>query len=218
MNVDVIVTNSSTMAQAAKDVTQSVPIVMASSTTPVERGIVQSIARPGGNITGLTIDTDLDIFAKRVQLLKELLPEMNRVAFLLPSTQRQHAEVQSVETATSLLGVKLLLAEHTDAEHVNAFALIERERPDALLVSHGGANFARRRLIVEFAARNRIPAMYPFLAAVKDGGLIAYGPDGADLPRRAAGYVDKILKGANPGDLPIERPTNFQLRNQYQGR
>ena len=145
MNVDVIVTNSSTMAQAArKDVTQSVPInvSVAGRTTPVERGIVQSIARPGGNITGLTIDTDLDIFAKRVQLLKELLPEMNRVAFLLPSTQRQHAEVQSVETATSLLGVKLLLAEHTDAEHVNAFALIERERPDALLVSHGGANFA----------------------------------------------------------------------------
>jgi putative tryptophan/tyrosine transport system substrate-binding protein len=107
--------------------------------------------------------------------------------------------------------VKLLLAEFTGTEYADAFTQIARERPDAILVSHGAANIANQRLIAEFAARNRLPAMYSFREAVEDGGLIAYGVDLADVYRRAAGYVDRILKGAKPAELPVERPTKFEL-------
>ena len=210
INVDVIVTTTSSLTQIAKDVTQTVPIVMIGA-TPVERGVVQSLARPGGNVTGLTIDIDLEIFAKRLELLKELLPGMSRVAFLWPGRQLQSAEPQIVESAARVLGVKLLLAEFTGTDYTDAFALIARERPDALLVSHGAANVANRRLIAEFAADNRLPAMYSFREAVEAGGLVAYGVDLRDLYRRAAGYVDRILKGAKPAELPVERPTKFQL-------
>ena len=210
IGVDVMVIGTSSLTQAAKELTQTVPIVMIGA-TPVERGVVQSLARPGGNVTGLTIDVDLEIFAKRLELLKELIPGMSRVAFLWPGRKLQAAEPQFVEAAARALGVKLLLAEFTGTEYADAFALIARERPDALLVSHGAANFANRRVIAEFAARSRLPAMYSFREAVEVGGLIAYGVDLADLNRRAAGYVDRILKGARPTDLPVERPTKFQL-------
>jgi putative ABC transport system substrate-binding protein len=210
INVDVIVTATSSLTKVAKDVTQTVPIVMIGA-TPVERGVVQSLARPGGNVTGLTIDIDLEIFAKRLELLKELLPGMSRVAFLWPGRRLQPAEPQTVEAAARLLGVKLLVAEFTGTEFADAFALIARERPDALLVSHGAATNAKRRLIAEFAAENRLAAMYSFREAVEVGGLIAYGVELADLFRRAAGYVDRILKGAKPAELPVERPTKFQL-------
>jgi putative ABC transport system substrate-binding protein len=210
MNVDVIVTGTSSLTHAAKEVTQTVPIVMIGA-TPVERGVVQSLARPGGNVTGLTIDIDLEIFAKRLELLKELLPGIARVAFLWPGRKLQAAEPQIVAAAASALGVKLVLAEFTDTDFADAFALIARERPDALFVSHGAATLASRHLIAEFAAEHRLPAMYSFREAVEVGGLMAYGVDLADLFRRAAGYVDRILKGAKPTELPVERPTKFQL-------
>jgi putative ABC transport system substrate-binding protein len=210
LNVDVIVTGTSSLTQAVRDVTQTVPIVMIGA-TPVERGVVQSLARPGGNVTGLTIDIDLEIFAKRLELLKELLPGMSRLAFLWPGRKLQPAEPQTVEAAARVLGVKLLLAEFTGTDYADAFALIARARPDALLVSHGAANLANRSLIAEFAAENRLPTMYSFREAVEVGGLIAYGVELADLRRRAAGYVDRILKGARPAELPVERPTKFRL-------
>jgi putative tryptophan/tyrosine transport system substrate-binding protein len=210
IDVDVIVIGTSSLTQIAKDATQTAPIVMVAA-TPVERGVVQSLARPGGNVTGLSIDVDLEIFAKRLELLKELLPGMSRVAFLWPGRQVQPAEPQTVEAAARGLGVKLLLAEFTGTEYADAFTQIARERPDAILVSHGAANIANQRLIAEFAARNRLPAMYSFREAVEDGGLIAYGVDLADVYRRAAGYVDRILKGAKPAELPVERPTKFEL-------
>jgi putative ABC transport system substrate-binding protein len=143
-------------------------------------------------------------------LLKELLPRISRVAFL--HSKEQEAEgVQSGETAADKLGITLLPAEHTPTDYTSAFALIMREHPDALVVSASAVNVANRHLIVEFAAQRRLPAMYATREFVNIGGLISYGVDFHDLFRRAAGYVDKILRGAKPDDLAIEQPTKFAL-------
>jgi putative ABC transport system substrate-binding protein len=209
INVDVIVTGTNPTTKAAKAVTQSVPIVMMSP-NPVEEGLIQSLARPGGNITGLMIDTGPEFSAKRVQLLKELLPKMSRLAFL-HSEEMPFEFTQRLKSASQELGITLLLAEHTPTGYASAFALIERERPDALLVPSTAANFANRRLIAEFAAKSRLPAMYGRREFVEAGGLIAYGVGVADLFRGLAGYIDRILKGAKPADMPVEQPTKFQL-------
>jgi putative tryptophan/tyrosine transport system substrate-binding protein len=208
--VDVIVTVTNPMTQAAKDVTSTVPIVVAYSVSPVEHGLVQSLSRPGGNVTGFTMNVGSEIPGKQLQLLKELLPRMSRVAFL--HSKEQEAEgVQSGEAAARELGIKLLPAQHTPTDYTDAFALIAREHPDALVVSASAVNVANRRLIVEFAAQRRLPAMYATREFVSAGGLISYGVDFADLFRRAAGYVDRILRGAAPRDLPVEQPTKFDL-------
>ena len=210
IKVDIIVTVTNPMTRAAQDVTRTVPIVVAYSVSPVEYGLVQSLSRPGGNVTGLTMNVGSEIPGKQLQLLKQLLPRISRVAFL--HSKEQVAEgVQSGEAAGRELGIKLLPAEHTPTDYTDAFALIAREHPDALVVSESAANVANRRLIVEFAAQRRLPAMYATREFVNAGGLISYGVEIADLFRRAAGYVDKILKGAAPGDLPVEQPTKFQL-------
>ena len=210
-NVDVIVTVTNPMTRAAKAVTRTVPIVML-SVSPVEEGLIQSLARPGGNITGLSADTSPEIFGKRVQLLKELLPTISRIAYLQQSKGEARAEAtQIVEAVSRELGFQFLFAEHTPTQYADAFALIERERADALLVPPSGANFANRRLIVEFAAKNRLPAMYATREFVAAGGLIAYGAELADLFRHLAGYIDRIVKGAKPADLPVEQPTKFKL-------
>ena len=180
------------------------------SPNPVEEGLIQSLAHPGGNITGLMIDTGPEFAAKRVELLKELLPKMSRLAFL-HSAETPFEFKQRLESASRELGITLLLAEHTPNEYASAFALIERERPDALLVPSTAANFANRRLIAEFAAKSRLPAMYARREFVEAGGLIAYGVGVADLFHGLAGYIDRILKGAKPADLPVEQPTKFQL-------
>jgi putative ABC transport system substrate-binding protein len=208
--VDIIVTVTNPMTRAAQDVTRTVPIIVAYSVSPVEYGLVQSLSRPGGNVTGLTMNVGSEMPGKQLQLLKQLLPRISRVAFL--HSKEQVAEgVHSVEAAGRELGIKLLPAEHTPTDYTDAFALITREHPDALVVSESAANVANRRLIVEFAAQRRLPAMYATREFVNAGGLISYGVEIADLFRRAAGYVDKILKGAAPGDLPVEQPTKFQL-------
>jgi putative ABC transport system substrate-binding protein len=207
--VDVIVTTTNSLAQAAKDVTQTVPIVMSSSTNPVTGGLVQSLARPGGNVTGLSLDAGPEIIGKRLQLLKELVPSISRVAVLTYGLDFE--EKQSLEVAASKLGLRLLYAWHTPGQYADAFALIGREHPDALLVPPSGPNFANRRLIVDFAATSRLPTMFSYRESVDAGGLIAYGSDLTDLARRAAHYVDRILKGANPADLPVERASKFEL-------
>jgi putative ABC transport system substrate-binding protein len=210
IKVDVIVTVANPMTQAARDVTRTVPIVMAYSVSPVEHGVVQSLNRPGGNVTGLTMNVGSEIPGKQLQLLKELLPRISRVAFL--HSKEQEAEgVQNGGAAAAKLGITLLRAEHTPTDYTNAFALIVREHPDALLVGASAVNVANRHLIVEFAAQSRLPAMYPTREFVDAGGLISYGVDFHDLFRRAAGYVDRILRGAAPSDLPVEQPTKFDL-------
>jgi putative tryptophan/tyrosine transport system substrate-binding protein len=210
INVDVIVTVANPMTQAAKDVTGTVPIVMAYSVSPVEQGIVQSLNRPGGNVTGLTMNVGSEIPGKQLQMLKELLPRMSRVAFL-HSNEQEAEGVPNPVAAARQLAITLQHAEHTPTDHTDAFALITREHPDALLVGASAVNVARRHLIVEFAAQQRLPAMYTTREFVNIGGLISYGVDFHDLFRRAAGYVDRILRGAKPAELPVEQPAKFAL-------
>ncbi len=211
LKTDVIVTVGTPMAQAAKQVTTTVPIVMATSVSPVEAGLVASLARPDGNITGLTNNTGPEIEGKRLELLKDALPRISRVAYLRMKTDWEGPAGESVRAAAKALNVTLLHAEHTPNEYAGAFAVIARQRPDALFVAFSPPAYAHRSLIVEFAVKNRLPGIYASREFVEAGGLMSYGVSVSDLFRRAAGYVDKILKGAKPADLPVEQPTKFEL-------
>ncbi len=211
LKVDVIVTGGNPVARAAKEVTTSIPIVMATSSGPVEAGLVGSLARPGGNVTGLTLDTGPEINGKRLELLKETVPNISRVAVVGSKEDWESPKGKNTQAAGRALGLTLLLAEHKANDYAPAFALVTRERANAIFASLSGPNYANRRLIIEFAGKRHLPASYAFRESVEDGGLMSYGPSVVDLFRRAAAYVDKILKGAKPGDLPIEQPTKFEL-------
>ena len=211
LNVDVIVVSNTLLAQRAREVTTAVPIVLGVSTDPVGSGLAQSLARPGGNVTGLTADVGPGIQGKRLELLKGAVPSASRVAFLGTKKLWDVVYETSIKAGAQALGLTVFLAEHTPTEYAGAFALIGRERPDALFVASSSENYAQRRLIVDFATSKRLPNIHAFRESVEDGGLISYGVNIADLFRRAAGYVDKILKGAKPADLPVEQPTKFEL-------
>ena len=213
LKVDVILTGNDRMTRAAKAVTTTIPIVMAISADPVGAGIVQSLARPGGNITGLTLQVGPEIEAKRLELLRAMLPGASRVAVLAIKEDQtwERPLGQSVRTAARALGVTLVLAEFSRRQYTDAFTHIGRARAEALFVAPGGATYVDRALIVDFASRTRLPSSFDVREAVELGGLMSYG---ANLPanyRRAATYVDKILKGAKPADLPVEQPTRFEL-------
>jgi putative tryptophan/tyrosine transport system substrate-binding protein len=212
-NVDVIVTVGDSMARVAKAVTTTVPIVMATSRDPVGEGFVQSLARPGGNITGLTNFVGPEIAGKRLELLRDALPGVSRVAYLASKEEKEWESPfgESLRRAARVLGVTLLPVEYTAHQYTEAFALISRARAEALFVSAAAGIYADRALIVDFATRARLPSTFAIREAVELGGLMSYGVNFANLYRRAAGYVDKILKGAKPGDLPIEQPTKFEL-------
>jgi putative ABC transport system substrate-binding protein len=213
LKADVIVTVSTQMAQAAKAVTTTVPIVMAVSADPVGEGLVQSLARPGGNITGLTGVVESEIDAKRLELLRAMLPGVARVAYLSNKEDKDWERPwgQYVRTAAQALGVTRVLAEHTPRQYTDAFARISRARAEALFVGPSASAYADRALIVDFATRTRLPSTFRYREPVELGGLMSYGVNLADNFRRAAGYVDKILKGAKPADLPVEQPTKFEL-------
>ncbi len=213
LKMDVIVTYTDPLAQAAKAVTTTVPIVMASSSDPVGAGLARSLARPGGNVTGLTIQVGPEIEAKRLELLRAMLPGVSRVAYLASKGDKEWESPwgKSVRTAARALGMTLVLAEFTPHEYAEAFARISRARAEALFVSRTSVAYADRAVIVDFATRTRLPSTFVFRESVELGGLMCYGPNLADLSRRAATYVDKILKGAKPGDLPVEQPTTFEL-------
>ncbi len=213
LKADVIVTNSDPMTRAAKAVTTTVPIVMATSTDPVGEGIVQSLVRPGGNITGLTNVVGPEFEGKRLELLKAMLPGLSRVAYLGSKENKdwESPRGQSVRTAAQVLGVTLVLAEFSPRQYTDAFTLISRARAEALFVAQSPATFAGRALIVDFATRTRLPSMFAWRDAVVFGGLMSYGVSFVDNLRGAATYVDKILKGAKPADLPVEQPTRFEL-------
>jgi putative tryptophan/tyrosine transport system substrate-binding protein len=211
LNVDVIVVSSTPLAHRAREVTAAVPIVLGVSTDPVGSGLAQSLARPGGNVTGLTADVGPEIQGKRLELLKGAVPRASRVAFLGTKKLWDVVYETSIKAGAQALGLTVFLAEHTPTEYTGAFTLISRERPDALLVAPSSENYAQRRLIVDFATSNRLPSIHAFREAVEVGGLMSYGVNVADLFRRAAGYVDKILRGAKPADLPVEQPTEFEL-------
>ena len=203
LNVDVIVVSSTPLAQRAREVTTAVPIVLGISTDPVGSGLAQSLARPGGNVTGLTSDVGPEIQGKRLELLKGAVPRASRVAFLGTKKLWDVVYEKSIKAGAQALGLTVFLAEHTPTDYTGAFTLISRERPDALFVAPSSENYAQRRLIVDFATSKRLPNIHAFMESVEDGGLMSYGVNIADLFRRAAGYVDKILKGAKPGQVRV---------------
>ena len=209
--IDVIVTVGNAMVLEMKSVTNAVPIVMATSSDPVQAGIVASLARPGGNITGFTSDTGPEFEVKRLQLLKEVLPEATRVAYLGLKSDWESREGRSIRAAASMLGVTLVHAEQSTSNYFDAFDLITRERPHALFVATNPMNYVNRQTIAEFAVEQQMPGVYPLREFVDAGGLMSYGVNLVDLFSRAAGYVDKILKGAKPADLPVQQPTKFEL-------
>jgi putative ABC transport system substrate-binding protein len=213
LNADVIVTAGDPMTRAAKAVTVTVPIVMAFSIDPVGQGIIQSLARPGGNVTGLMTFVGPEIEAKRLELLREMLPGVSRVAYLANKEEKDWDSPygKSVRTAAQAMGVTLLPFEFTPHQYPEAFTRISRARADALFVSPSPAVFADRAVIVDFASRTRLPSTFRYREAVELGGLMSYGDNAVDRFRRAATYVDRILKGAKPADLPVEQPTQFEL-------
>ena len=212
LKADVLLTAGTPGALAAKQATQTIPIVMAVSGDAVGTGLVQSLARPGGNITGLTRMTrDLD--GKRLELLKEVVPSLSRVAILLnpanPISARGWSEAQSPAKA---LRLKLEPAEVKAAEEFEAaFAAIARQRPGGLFIIADQFLLAHQTQIVDFGARRSLPAIYPYSEFVDAGGLMSYAANDPAMFRRAATYVDKILKGRKPADLPVEQPTKFEL-------
>jgi putative tryptophan/tyrosine transport system substrate-binding protein len=212
LKVDIIVTGGPTDTRAAKGVTSTIPIVMTNEGDPVGTGIVSSLARPGGNITGLT-PLAPGLNERRVELLKETLPRLSYVFVLrVPGNPSSAVALKETKVAARSLGIKLQIQEVKEANDLNrAFEAITKTRSDALTVIAGPFGFANRKRIVEFAANNRLPAIYYRREFVEAGGLMSYDANPNDLARRAATYVDKILKGAKPGDLPIEQPTKFEF-------
>src|SRR6266540_5148541 len=211
-NVDVLVTAGTPASLAIKKATTSVPVVMIAVGDPVGTGLVPSLARPGGNLTGLSsIAPDLE--GKRLELLRELVPKVSRVSFLVNPANAFHAVSEKhADEAATVLHLKLqFVGVRTESEFDQAFAAIVKERPGALIVLADRVFLHNRARIVDFAARNRLPAVYPYRELAEAGGLMCFGPNYADMHRRAATYVDKILKGAKPADLPVEQPTTFEL-------
>jgi putative ABC transport system substrate-binding protein len=199
------------VAHAFARLTRIVPIVMANSSDPVPQGLVASLARPGGNITGFTGNTGPEFEAKRLQLLREVAPQANRVAYLGLKLDWESPAALGVRSAAERLGMTLLHAEHTPTNYDDAFGFIAREQVRGLFVARNPWNFSNRRGITGFAADRRMAAVYPTREFAEVEGLISYGPSLYDLYRRAAGHVDKILKGASPAELPVEQPIKFEL-------
>jgi putative ABC transport system substrate-binding protein len=210
--VDVIVAQSGAATQAAQQATRTIPIVMSLSNDAVGSGLVASLARPGGNVTGLTIMAP-DLAGKQFQLLKEVVPKVSRVALLTnPANPASARFVREAEAAARALGVGLQTLETRNPQEIDsAFAAMTRERAGALLVLPDGIFLSQRRHIAELATKRRLPSVYGVGEYAEAGGLMAYGASHIDLVRRAATYVDKILKGAKPGDLPVAQPTKFDL-------
>jgi putative ABC transport system substrate-binding protein len=212
LNVDVIVAGNLESARVAKERTSTTPIVLTAGGDPIRAALVPSLARPGGNITGLS-ELNPDLAAKLLQLLKEVVSPFAKVAILWdPSNASQSPTRQESESAARMLRVAITSLEVTVVDDfTQAFDLAARERPDAMIVYTTPITYSHRMQIVEFAARRRLPVMYSAREFVDVGGLMSYGPNLQALFRRAANYVDRILKGATPGDLPIEQPTKFEL-------
>lgn len=212
LKVDVIVTVGTPGARAAKKASGTIPIVFAGASDPVGAGIVSSLVRPGANITGLSLMVrDLD--GKRLELLKEAFPKVARVAFLWqPGGARGNLRLTDMEAAAKALGIKLLsLPVRSLDEFEGAFTRAKREGAQALITTTGDRINTQQRQVLDFAANNRLPAMYHYGEFVEAGGLMSYGPDNTDVWRRAADFVDKILTGAKPADLPVEQATKFDL-------
>ncbi len=215
LKVDVILAGATPQSLAAQQATRTIPIVFANAGDPVGSGLVTSLARPGGNVTGLSVIT-LELVGKCLEQLKEAVPGVSRVAVLWqPGGYGERTEkdiLKGAEVAGRALGMRLQFVEaQGSADFDKAFSDMTKARAGALAVLASNMFVNERRRLVDLAAKNRLPAVYQFREFVDAGGLMAYGPNIADAFRRAASYVDKILKGAKPADLPVEQPTKFEL-------
>jgi putative tryptophan/tyrosine transport system substrate-binding protein len=212
LKVEVIVTAGTPASLAVKKTAPSIPLVMAAVGDPIGVGLVASLARPGGNSTGLTaIAPELE--GKRLELLREVVPKLSYIAVMWNPDNPFHAgALKEARAAAQVLGIKVQpLGVRVSEDFPASFAAILRERPGALLVLADRLFLHNRARIVDFEAKHRLPGVYPYRELVEAGGLMSYGPSYADMHRRAATYVDKILKGAKPADLPVEQPTKFEL-------
>jgi len=214
VGVEVFVTVTTSHTKEATKAAPAVPVV-AMLASPVEGGIVQSLGRPGGHVTGMTTDVGPEFHGKQVELIKDVLPKAKNVAFLIETEFAGHVMVKAIRNAARARGLDLfdaLWAENRfDNRFDAAFKQIEAKRPDALLVPAMAPHSARRVQIVEFARKMRLPDFHYYVAAAEVGGLCAYGLDTSDLWRKMARYVDRILKGAKPADLPMQQPTRFEM-------
>jgi len=213
LRVDLIVASATPAALAAKNATQTIPIVGIGFDNPIENGLVASLARPGGNLTGLTYGVGPEVFGKDLELLREILPEVRSMAVLSNPANPNHARMMSnVVVAAQALGVRLLIQEVSEpTEFESAFAAMANEHVGALFIFGDPMLGVHRARLADLAVKNRVPSMHTNRLHVEAGGLMSYGPSFLDLWRRAATYVDKILKGARPADLPIEQPAKFEL-------
>jgi putative ABC transport system substrate-binding protein len=212
LHVDEIVTEGAPAAHAAQRSTTTIPIVIGNAADPVGTGLVASLARPGGNITGLSMMSP-ELMGKRLELLKEIVPSASRVAVLLnPANPTPQLQLQELQAVAPPLGVIVLPWEAKDANEIErAFTAMQGEQVEALIVIGAPMFGPHARRIGELAAQSRLPTIYAQRSFVETGGLLSYGTNFDDLYRRAATYVDKILKGAKPADLPVEQPTKFEL-------
>ena len=213
LKVDVIVVSGPQGTAAVKAATTTIPVVFIGVSDPVRVGIVSSLARPGGNVTGFTTFVPEGFTAKGLELLKEAVPKASRIAVLANPTNEMHRmSLEQSVTAADALKVRLQILEARGPDDLErAFEAATRERAEAIQVYADQLTFVHRARIAELAAKSRLPAIYLFREHVEAGGLMSYGPSLHDLFRRAGGYVDKILKGAKPADLPVQQPTKFDL-------
>jgi putative ABC transport system substrate-binding protein len=211
-NVDVLVTGGTSAAKALKAKTRTIPIVMAIVGDPVAAGLVDNLARPGGNATGFSIVAP-ELGTKRLELLKEIVPDLPSIAVLSNAKNPQSKiEMKEMQTAARAMALQLHPVEiSTEDELESAFAAMNIAVAQALIVLTDPILFSQRKLIIDLASRYKLPAVYSFQGFVEEGGLMSYGPSDTDLFRRAAGYVDRILKGAKSSELPVEQPTKFDL-------
>ncbi len=213
LRVDVIATVSTPAAKAAKEATTTIPIVMLASGDPVRRGLVASLARPGGNITGVTASAGTSIHAKRLELLKEIVPELSLVGVLWDPRRRNFPRTQKrIKHSAKLLGLTIQSLEVRSPDDLeSAFQAATEGGAQGLITLRHAPILRGRKRIVALAIKSRLPVIYGDKRFVKGGGLMSYGTSFADLYRRQANYVDRILKGAKPGDLPIEQPKKFEM-------
>ena len=212
LKLDLIVTQTTPPTQAAQQATSTIPIVMVSVGNPVEIGLVASLARPGGNTTGVANFVG-DTSAKQLDLLAATVPKLSRVAVLMnPANPSSKVIVKDVQTVAQAIGVRIILTQaQTPAEIEQAFSVMTKDRAQALLLLGDGYFFQQRVQITELAAKARLPAIYNIREYAEVGGLMSYGANALEITRRAAAYADRILKGAKPADIPVERPNTLEL-------
>jgi putative ABC transport system substrate-binding protein len=211
LKVDVIVASGASAVRAAKRATQHIPIVIAGAPDPVAEGLVSSLSHPGANVTGVSVTTGRELGGKRLELLQETVPGLKRAAIIMDSTSR--LDPAPLLSAARKLGITLLLSGETESpeEFRHTFTEMVRDQADAAYAPETPINVKQRELIVDLALKHRLPTIYGAREFVDAGGLMAYGPNFAELFRRAAIYTDRILKGASPSDLPVEQPMRFEL-------